>query len=71
MLAGVFASNCIIDLFTPERRIDHNRLTAYGFLDLFQQLRQALQVAYFHLRWGVVKLAVVGDGQFVEGEVFT
>jgi hypothetical protein len=69
MLAGVFAAHCVIDLLAPERRVNHYGLAANGFLDLFQQLRQSLQVTDFHLRRGIVKLTVVGDGQFVKGEV--
>jgi hypothetical protein len=71
MLARVFAAHCVIDLLAPEGAVNHYGLAAKGFFDLFQQLRQSLQVADFFLCWAVVKLAVVCDGQFVKGEVFT
>jgi hypothetical protein len=71
MLAGVFAAHSVIDLLASEGAVNHYRLAAKGIFDLFQQLRQALQVADFFLGRAVVKLAVVGDGQFVKGKVFT
>jgi hypothetical protein len=69
MLAGVFASNCVIDLLTPKGRVNHDGLATHGFLDLLQQLRQSLQVADFFLCRAVVKFSVVGDSKFCKGEV--
>jgi hypothetical protein len=71
MLRLVRTSNCIVYTLTAERRVNHYRLATKGFFDLLQQLRQALQVTNFFLCWAVVKLTVVGDGQFVKGKVFT
>jgi hypothetical protein len=62
MLASVFAAHCVIDLLASEGAVNHYRLAANGLFDLFQQLRQALQVADFFLGWAVVKLPVVCDG---------
>jgi hypothetical protein len=62
MLRLVRTSNCIIDLLAAEGRVNHHRLATKGFFDLFQKLRQPLQVADFFLCRAVVKLAVVGDG---------
>jgi len=69
VLARVFAAHCVIDLLASERRVNHYRLATNGLFDLFQQLRQALQVANFFLRWGIIKLPVVGYGKFRKGEV--
>jgi hypothetical protein len=71
MLRLVRTSNCVIDLLATERRVNHHGFAAQGFFDLLQQLRQALQVADFFLCRAIVKLTMVGDGQFVKGEVFT
>jgi len=60
MLRPVRAPNGIIHGLTPESRIYHYGLAANGLFDLFQQLRQALQIADFFLCRRVVKLSVVG-----------
>jgi len=70
MLRPVRASNCVIDLLAPESRVNHYGLAANGLFDLFQQLRQALQVANFLLGRAVVKLSMVGNGQFFECEMW-
>jgi hypothetical protein len=62
MLAGVFAAHCVINLLAPKGAVNHYRFATKGFFDLFQQLRQPLQVADFFLCWRVVKLSMVGDG---------
>jgi hypothetical protein len=69
MLRLVRTSNCIIDLLTAERRVNHDGLATKGFFDLLQQLRQALQVADFFLCRAVVKLPMVGYGKFCKGKV--
>jgi dihydroorotate dehydrogenase len=69
MLAGVFAAHCVIDLLAPKGAVNHYGLASNGLFYLLQQVGQALQVADFFLCRAVVKLSMVGDGQFRKGEM--